>query len=84
MLALVNAVPWWLWALLAIAAVPAAMASGATALAALSATGTHHHQLSRRQRRLGRLAFVSAAAGVPVAAGIGLTAAWLAVRPFLG
>lgn len=73
-LAVVEAVPWWLWGLLALAAVPAAMLSAATALGVASASGTHHHALSRRQRWMGRWGYRAALAAVPGSMMFGLLA----------
>jgi hypothetical protein len=71
---LFNAIPWWLWLLFAAASVPSAMFAAATALGLASATGTHHHALSRRQRRMGRMGYVAALAAVPGSIGLGVLA----------
>jgi hypothetical protein len=57
---------WWFWAALAALLAGLAMVAGAGALATLTATGAHHHQLNRRQRRMGRWAFVAGATGAPL------------------
>jgi hypothetical protein len=72
--AFVEWVPWWLWLLLALATVPAAMLSAAAALGMASAAGTHHHSLTRRQRRMGRWGYRAAALAVPGSMMLGLLA----------
>lgn len=75
---------WWFWLLLACALGVMALLAGSGAIATLTATGTHHHALSRRQRRLGRWVFLAGIAGAPAFALGALVASGVAVWRILG
>ncbi len=83
-MALLHAIPWWLWLLLALAMVPAALFAATTALGLASATGANHHALTRRQRRMGRMGYVAALAAVPGSIGLGVLALAAMVWALLG
>jgi hypothetical protein len=70
---------WWFWAGLSVALGGLALITGLGAVATLTATGAHHHALNRRQRRMGRLAFLAGLTGAPMLAGAALLAAAMAV-----
>lgn len=74
----------WIWGAVSLLAGLAALGTGATAVAVMFAIGAYHHQLTQRQRKLGKLGAIAGLAASPAMALLAIAAAYVALRQYLG